>query len=474
MGKERNERRLGRKKKRDSKQSKKKKRTMDYHASGSLSATRRSARKPYCSRFAFFVSVVLCFAIGLLQQAIALRNRIVAEMEGHASLLATQSTQHQALQSSSSSSSSSLKTLQEGGSNHSPHAVKRRQLDTTIVPSSITLSLSSAAAATAALAGAMTTTQTTTRAAPQSTFLLAAAPRGPRYAAALWTQLECFANPTKYDNIVVVSPTWAKDVTTQILHKAQQSIPHFATSSTTRENKNSQLSVLFKTNDRYDVGLWCDALHDLGLTNTGNVNGNPNDSFVLSNDSIFALRPFTAILDKLKARNLTLTSLNYSNRDHNYWLESVLRGFSATGLQRFMQHACVPRNHFYFCPHLHSKIKKKRCIVEHFEIAIASLFNRSQIMGLYPSDTPPSKWGTSWVSNQLYWKRVLRKRLNFPAAKTKNPRMITNLTHHPELQLCTKYMDWNFIEHELDYNISMGLLEVPHVMGKARDKSLQK
>ena len=350
---------------------------------------------------------------------------------------------------------------------------------------------------------------------PRSTLVLAAAPRGPRYATALWTQLECFVDPLKYDSIVVVTPTWAYDVTTQIVDKARATIPHFdrrragvvKEEETTRINQHSStlpvdsnnkianVSVLAKVNDRYDVGLWCDALDEI-LPPFYNSSDHSQDTFVLSNDSIFALRHFAAILDELVARNLSLTSLNYhlaknesstdkepsdrsnpkDNPDYD-WVESVLRGFSASGMQRYRDYACrLPPDHDYFCPHLQSKIKKKRCIVEHFEIAIAKLYPASQVMGLFPSDTstPHPRWGSTWVSNQVFWNDVLLQQYQFPAAKTKNPRMIVNLTRdHPLLQECTQYMDWDFIQSELNYNQTMGFLEIPKRVGRRPNKAKQ-
>ncbi|KAL7556473.1 hypothetical protein ACA910_006184 [Epithemia clementina (nom. ined.)] len=388
-----------------------------------------------------------------------------------------------------------------------------------------------------------------------ATLILAAVPRGPRYATALWTQLECLADPTKYLSIVVVAPTWAQEITTRIVEKARRDIPHFATHHSTLsssppasralrttpttsahtaeqtntkhhfyENPRVSLSVLFKLNDRYDVGLWCDALRDLGLHNTTTNTTMKDAFFVLSNDSIFALRPFTDILDQLQTNpQLALTSLNYhynltedlsdlkenrnnDNHHHNhenrtasssYWVESILRGFSASAIKRYWDYACTaPPRHALYCPGLRSKIKKKRCIVENFEIAIASLFEPSQVLGLYPSSSmttttannnsnnnntdtatisaqsamPESqRWGTTWVSNHLFWNNVLRQEYNFPAAKTKNPRMVVQLTpNNTLLHQCTQYMDWNFILHELNYNNSMGILEIPIIMGKRK------
>ena len=101
---------------------------------------------------------------------------------------------------------------------------------------------------------------------------------------------------------------------------------------------------------------------------------------------------FTAILDQLHEKNISMTSLNFSLLD-GYWLESTLRGFSKKGINTYIQRACVPASHEYWCPGLNitnttEAVLKKRCIVENFEISIARLFPRQETWGIFPSDVP--------------------------------------------------------------------------------------
>jgi len=214
--------------------------------------------------------------------------------------------------------------------------------------------------------------------------IIASAPDSKERLVALWSQLECFYANDKYDEIIISAPDWAKEenIIEPFLQKAVAYIPHL---------KNASVILQYHLNDRYDVGLWCDAL----LSHTVNVESVQamHNEFVLSNDSIMAVEDkFTAVLDYLHDKNLSMTSLNFSLLD-GYWLESAMRAFSKKGVGTYIQRACVPASHEYWCPGLNTTntteaTLQKRCIVENFEISIARLFPRHETWGLFPSDVP--------------------------------------------------------------------------------------
>jgi len=214
--------------------------------------------------------------------------------------------------------------------------------------------------------------------------IIASVPDNKERLLALWSQLECFYANDRYDEIIVSAPAWAKEenVIEPFLRNAVSRIPHLNSTS---------VILQYHLNDRYDVGLWCDAL-DSRTVNDQPVKGKYNE-FVLSNDSIMAVEEhFTGILDELRQRNLTMSSLNFSFLD-GYWLESTMRGFSRKGINTYTNQACVPVSHERWCPGLNITNKteadlKKRCIVDNFEIGIASLFPRHEMWGLFPSDVP--------------------------------------------------------------------------------------
>ena len=184
-------------------------------------------------------------------------------------------------------------------------------------------------------------------------FLIAVVPDNEVRFSALWSQLECLYDKEKFQSIVIGAPDWAKkeNILQPFIQKAIESIPHL---------KDAEILIKYHVNDRYDVGLWCDSLKDMD----GAVL-NRYDDFVLINDSLWALeKNFTGVLDTLREKNLTMTSLNYSDKPNEfYWLESVFRGFNKKGMKRYMEHACVPANHRFWCRRKKAKKTRKRCIV---------------------------------------------------------------------------------------------------------------
>ena len=248
--------------------------------------------------------------------------------------------------------------------------------------------------------------------------VIAAMPTDERHIVSLWTELECFVGSISH--VVISSAYWARPIIERLLIEARTSIPHFATGKVTIEAR-------FFDNKRYDVGLWCDGLQGLYSQSS------KYDFFLLLNDSIFALREFNGILEDLKShKDRSMNSLNYNNfSSGGYWYESVFRGFDANGLSIFRNHSCVPQTHEYFCPKENKVRRKKHCLVEHHEIGLARQFPQQQqeqaqhiTKGLYSGMVPehlkpPEQKGNVviWVAHFRYWKEILLKQENFPAAK---------------------------------------------------------
>jgi len=153
----------------------------------------------------------------------------------------------------------------------------------------------------------------------------------------------------------------------------------------------SKIEVQNHLNDRYDAGLWCDA-----LTIEGNATHKRSsvlrplllseyDQFFLINDSIIAVEPFNEVLDAFERKNADLVSLNYWNYKKDgvvngtYWVESPVRAFSKKGMQVYSNHVCNLDTIGWRadCPHLKNssnRRRKKRCIVEKTEIDVAKYF----------------------------------------------------------------------------------------------------
>ena len=261
--------------------------------------------------------------------------------------------------------------------------------------------------------------------------IIATVPKDARHVAALWSELECFT--ADIDKIVLSAPDWSKSVMDPLVAQARSIL---------------QLNVeaLYFTNDRYDVGLWCDALFHQGF-----FDSNPYDYVILLNDSVFALRPFTRIQDEIFQHNYSLVGLSYSQLNH-YWLESIYRAFTADAVRIYMNHSCVPATHPSFCRNETDYQVWKRCIVEYHEIAIAGLYPRQNILGLYSSDPKRRPQNISeirtWVNNKRLWHN-LYKGHSFPLAKVNPPHFVPQLDHEL-IANCTKQMDLKFIQ-KLDY-----------------------
>ena len=101
-----------------------------------------------------------------------------------------------------------------------------------------------------------------------------------------------------------------------------------------------------------------------------------------------------------------------------FWVESAARAFTSDGIRAFRGGIC---QYLYeevvgVCGTLKKKPdSQKRCLAHYTEIPVVSLFNRSQIKGLYPGQEPKSL--QSWQSNRTFWKNELVDKMSFPFAK---------------------------------------------------------
>ena len=125
-------------------------------------------------------------------------------------------------------------------------------------------------------------------------------------------------------------------------------------------------------------------------------------------------------------------------------------------MDTYMQYACTkPANHTFWCPEKTAAWKRKRCIVDYFEIAIANLFPRNEIAGVFAADVPadmmiPGKvlhtlgmWHQHWE----YWYDYLVKTQRFPVMKTTNQAMIIRARNlRVKLDQCVLHLDRNYMD----------------------------
>ena len=269
--------------------------------------------------------------------------------------------------------------------------------------------------------------------------VIAAAPKDQKHLVALWTLLECFT--LDVEHVIVSAPIWSISILERFLYEASVSIPRFSSNEVS-------LDAIVSTNDRYDVGLWCNGLSFLMKSLSLPFNNDEQFAFGLINDSVYALRQYTSILSSLNERNVSMTSLSYSFTHPNYapgpeqyWLESVWRGFDQTGIKTFMEYSCRPPDDPLFCK---NKLwGKKGCIVENFERRMSRQFPKHKTYGLFPSDVPKDmlSWKHSfhsWVRHPVYW-YFLVTTMDFPIAKVNWKGMIDSV-HDIRLRTCTRFI----------------------------------
>mmetsp|Transcript_17110 Transcript_17110/g.37427 ORF Transcript_17110/g.37427 Transcript_17110/m.37427 type:complete len:780 (-) Transcript_17110:95-2434(-) len=273
--------------------------------------------------------------------------------------------------------------------------------------------------------------------------VMTAVPRTKRHVLAIWSQLECFT--IGIDHVVVAAPLYTKEITTKIIELAKVSIPRLS-------NGGVSIQQEYFLNDRYDVGLWCDAL--------GSLNTDEFDEFALINDSVFAMRQFSDVFDVLSVKNVSLSSLSYSyspknfegdNGPEHFWVESVYRGFTRAGIDIFRSHSCVPADHPYFCP---ERDYNKDCIVDNFEHDLAIEYPCDKVYGIYPSDSPEKflelNRHKTWARNLRYWRSLVAD-AQFPVAKVKEDVLRQNKDKMAE---CMNYYNESFAE-AIDFSLAL-------------------
>ena len=302
--------------------------------------------------------------------------------------------------------------------------------------------------------------------------------------AATWSILECFA--ADFDKIVISSSNVlhrnqtasvpACPFVTYFLRKVREAMP----------DVGSKIEDRYFFNNRYDAGLWCDAMvstprnSNISILEKGTENrtsyvggSSEYDRFMLINDSMMAVRKTNEFLTALEEKKADLVSLNSWGKnatDPNFWVESPLRVFSLRGIQEYADRICSlgeiqPARD---CPWLIDKSRKefeetsgrkgmerasrkerkKRCITVKTEIEVAKFYPPDKVFGLYPSyleETDGSQ--TSWTISYRVWKE-LRDKMSFPALKVSHPETLEPVMRlQPEdTRTCTKLYDESWIE----------------------------
>jgi hypothetical protein len=265
----------------------------------------------------------------------------------------------------------------------------------------------------------------------KSAMIIATKPTSELKFASIWSHLECFTE--KIDKIIISNAKDNfEDDLSAFVDKVKERMPEIG----------SKIEVQNHINDRYDAGLWCDALTE-GLSEE-------YDHFFLINDSVMAIEPLNEVLDTLTRNKADLVSLNYwgDKKDfyETYWLESPIRAFSKKGIQAYSDNVCnLGKIRWQLdCPHLknsrYTNNREKRCIVEKTEIAVAKYLPQDKVDGLYYGNDGS---GNHWSSNLAYWYKLRDE--HFPVVKNSNKKMFERIRRErpQDLTRCTtKYNNW--------------------------------
>ena len=294
----------------------------------------------------------------------------------------------------------------------------------------------------------------------QALMVMAIYPDSPFKYDVIWSQLECFAGA--FDRVVISAPIEFRENVTRFVQEVNYEMPEF----------DSRLDAEFYVNDKYDAGLWCDALikgnalkkvaAKKGQADTYVGGHSQYNRFLLINDSMMAVKKSNEFLEALSEKNASLISLSYwgdkhRNHDQNdynkkYWLESPLRAFSLEGIQIYADKICgMPKIKWKRdCPHFNSgatslqqrrisglgqKKSIKRCIVEKTEIDVVNHYALDKVYGLFPGNDTQ---GQTWSNNFTFWTH-LRDHMSFPVVKVNSGPLIKAVIKKKpeEIGICT-------------------------------------
>lgn len=274
----------------------------------------------------------------------------------------------------------------------------------------------------------------------ETILIIATVPYTAEHVMALWTHLECVTSGI--DRVLISAPDtdWSKEIVSSVISQfkeLQRSSLMGANSDTAERsdeatnNNMINIEAAYYTNNRYDVGLWCDmiGLHlgfdgqhfPTGNTSVANGGGARRRAIFLTNDSSVAIRRYESLINKIvvsaqmeqqqekmgnnnetQQHNVKLVSLNGNlvapNTDtKNYWVESVYRGLTPNAIPTFYQHSCVPEA-ARACKGLTGN-GKKRCIVNRYEMSLADSFHHLEVDAMYPTYLPAEWDASAWEAD---------------------------------------------------------------------------
>ena len=244
----------------------------------------------------------------------------------------------------------------------------------------------------------------------ETVLIIATVPYTSEQVMALWTHLECITDGI--DRVLISAPDtdWSREIIGSVVQKFNQLL---------RESGNKQaisIEAAYYTNNRYDVGLWCDGLRShLGFNGDAFPDSDSVDRAIfLINDSGIALRNYESLTNKIVVaaqidrrnqneegeggNSVQVVSLNghllKPGEAKYYFVESVYRGLTPRAVSTFYKHSCTPDAE-RVCVGLTGN-QKKTCIVNRYEISLSNSFRPLEVDAMYPSYLPKEWDAKAW------------------------------------------------------------------------------
>ena len=165
----------------------------------------------------------------------------------------------------------------------------------------------------------------------ETTLIVATVPYDRIHAKALWSHLECLTD--KIDRVLLAAPDveWSRRIVETI--KA-----NFMLQAATNRKSVPIIEPLYFDNNRYDVGLWCDALthygyspNDYNSNSSSSSNSSTPQAIFLINDSAITRRNYNNLTERIIGATMQEQEEKHDGQSTNIETETSLKLLSLNG-----------------------------------------------------------------------------------------------------------------------------------------------
>lgn len=163
----------------------------------------------------------------------------------------------------------------------------------------------------------------------ETTLIVATVPYDRDHAKALWSHLECLTD--KIDRVLLAAPDaeWSRRIVEPI-------IENFMLLAAINRKSVPIIEPLYFDNNRYDVGLWCDALTHYGYSpnddssnssSSSSSNSSTPQAIFLINDSAFTRRNYNDLTERIIGATMQEQEEKHDGNSTNIETETSLKSF---------------------------------------------------------------------------------------------------------------------------------------------------